>query len=209
MSKKEYYAEYHKKNYKPKPNFCEVCSADLTGSRKRRCQGCCPISKCCDCGREFTYKVKMKRCTTCYYHWHKENHPEISRKCIDKSNATFCKNRSRKLRIQKNILLDAVLRIEGGRSEGYLNKKGYRLMICKGNGKYRRVYEHVLVMEEHIGRNLFKGETVHHKNGIRDDNRIENLELWNKGQPAGQRVEDRINYYIEFLTSYGYKVIKE
>ena len=44
---------------------------------------------------------------------------------------------------------------------------------------------------------------------IRDDNRIENLELWCKAQPAGQRVEDRITYYIEFLNTYGYKVAKE
>lgn len=56
---------------------------------------------------------------------------------------------------------------------------------------------HRVVMEGHMGRPLVKGENVHHLNGVRDDNRIENLELWYSPQPYGQRVSDLIAYVAE------------
>ena len=40
------------------------------------------------------------------------------------------------------------------------------------------VFEHILVAEEILGRYLVDGETVHHINGVKDDTRTENLELW-------------------------------
>lgn len=61
------------------------------------------------------------------------------------------------------------------------DKQGYVLVYapaepgCRKNG---RILEHRMVMQRHLGRALKKGEVVHHKNDNRQDNRIENLELF-------------------------------
>lgn len=64
------------------------------------------------------------------------------------------------------------------------------------------IFEHVAVMSKMIGRPLLGHENVHHKNGVRDDNRPENLELWSTSQPSGQRVIDKTNWAIEILRLY-------
>ncbi|MHB1582719.1 MAG: HNH endonuclease [Acidimicrobiales bacterium] len=78
------------------------------------------------------------------------------------------------------------------------HKAGYVTVHAPGHPRARKgspyVFEHILVAEELLGRYLMNGESVHHVNGVRDDNRPENLELWTRPQPSGVPVSDAIDW---------------
>lgn len=78
------------------------------------------------------------------------------------------------------------------------DQNGY--VLVRTDGGWER--EHVRIMETLLGRRLVRGETVHHLNGNRQDNRRCNLELWSHAQPYGQRVSDKVAWAKELLDLY-------
>lgn len=90
-----------------------------------------------------------------------------------------------------------------GEQEWRIDKRsGYRVKQRTVDGRQVNLREHREVMAEVIGRPLKPNETPHHKNGVRHDNRPENLELWVKNQPAGQRAVDLLAWAREIIQTY-------
>lgn len=91
------------------------------------------------------------------------------------------------------------------RSSGrYITSNGYvRVRQDEVLGPKKWVLEHRLVMENILGRELLPGENVHHKDGNKENNVPENLELWvSMKQPKGQRAEDLVAWAKEILRRY-------
>jgi transcriptional regulator with XRE-family HTH domain len=130
------------------------------------------IAKCKNCQRDFPiYKMDTKFCSrSCQSEW-----------------------------MSTNVHGEAHPSWKGGRyidgGSGYIKTKSPNHPKADGSSY---VLEHRLVMEEHLGRYLLPNERVHHKNGIRKDNRIENLELWYiaRKDPSGQRMEDIMREFL-------------
>ena len=136
-------------------------------------------------GRKYTRKLYEHKCDGCgLLHFLTIQHHVMT--VIRKGHNHYCSGSCRSSHMTK----EKCPTWKGGRC---LDPYGYvhiRLPspLDKGSGKYVR--EHRFIMEQKLGRKLLPTETVHHKNGIKSDNRIENLELWESAHIKGQRKSD-------------------
>lgn len=185
---------------------CAKCSAPATNLKgSPRCDGCrvrvlrgaesSSLATCIDCDKEFVSKARRKRCNTCCQIRYRRSHRKPCPGCgvLINASSTNCRSCA--------ASGSGSHRWRGGR---YVNRDGYVMVYMPEHPKgHPYVREHVIVLEEVLGRRLREFETVHHKNGQRSDNRPENLELWASKQPKGQRVTDLVEWATEILRLYG------
>ena len=152
---------------------------------------------CRTCQREYTPSSRHLDCPICRAKDRHDTCPGCGYKKLKDS--TLCNDCRLAQRGEESI---------SWRGGSCYTKSGYVIRYCKDHprvihSKSKYIYDHILVMENAIGRHLTNKETVHHKNGIRDDNRIENLELWASNHPSGSRVSDLLKWAHEIIELYG------
>ena len=193
-------------------NFCHSCYQGLrkdgVNYKKKLFKKDLIGTKCqvCEKIRLKSNDIEKDLCASCYQKKRYNDNPDLHVK-----HKKLCRDYRRK---QRGVDTELPLLCAPAGSGSIKKGQGYKV-ICKKEfrgmphaDKKGRIAEHTYVMMQHLGRPLFPKETVHHKNGIRDDNRIENLELRSSHHGPGQRIEDKIEWCKEFLKIYGYCVIK-
>ena len=135
---------------------------------------------------------------------------DVRPESLKRNKTGFCNN-CYSIAVQKNIRRPQFSGVNSGRWNGgeYMSSDGYKMI--KVDNRYsksgRQIYkkEHILVYEKYIGRELLtekggNGESIHHINGDKLDNRIENLVLCNG-------LDEHMGYHCQ-LEKVAYEFVK-
>lgn len=104
---------------------------------------------------------------------------------------------------------DPLICNRGEVGKGYINQQGYvvlRLHGHKNSDINGQIKEHRLVMSQILGRPIRDDETVHHRNGVKRDNRPENLEIWTGNHSNGARLQDVYQWAIDFIKTHEHDI---
>lgn len=197
---------------------CKRCSKELLARQRKYCSRDCWFIDlerldeivCPNCSRQFKPRASVDKF--------------CSRKCSDEGRTKktlaktlvclYCDNKLSKQQVESrnSFCTRSCAKRYVSRERSYdnpyhkkIDDNGYvRLYFGTVDGQLiqRNILEHRWIMEQFLGRPLEKHENVHHKNGVRNDNSLSNLELWSKSQPAGQRVVDKVVWAKQILEMY-------
>lgn len=157
-------------------DMCRACSISHKRSAMAPGEVIGETRYCATFGRKGTHDYMWTPCAVCAQpFWRRVNRKASPRckACVNRSNSSGTGSSSGSWKGGNPHTVRGYVCI-------YVDKHDFFAPMRQGHRPY--VLEHRLIMAKHLGRCLAGWEHVHHKNGIKDDNRIENLELATNGQ---------------------------